>query len=72
MGLIPRDPTQGPLRITGKREGGGTYGEDLGFSDSWAPATGYFWPDGPNVGRSGRWVFTLTAGPEWGCFAVSL
>jgi hypothetical protein len=69
---IPRDPTQGPLRLHADREGGGTYEEDLGFAASYANGTGYFWPDIPSVHQPGHWTFKLTAGSEWGCFVIDL
>ena len=72
VGWVPRDPTQGPLRVHADREGGGRNDADLGFSVSYAPGSGYFWPDIPGITRPGRWTFTLNAGTERGCFVVDL
>jgi hypothetical protein len=72
MGWIPRDPTEGPLHVGGARAGGGKYDDDLGFAAAYSAGGDYFWPDGPNVTRAGRWTFTLTAGHESGCFVVDL
>ena len=72
LGWVPRDPTQGPLLIHGERAGEGTYDDNLGYAISWAPDTGYFWPDVPSFKQPGRWTFRLIAGRESGCFIVDL
>ena len=72
LGWIPRDPTQGPLHVHADREGGGSDDENLGFSVSYLPGNGYFWPDIPGITQPGHWTFTLTAGTESGCFVVDL
>lgn len=72
LGWIPRDPTQGPLRVHGQRDRGGTFDEDLGFAYSWLPSGDYFWPDLPEITQVGRWTLRLTAGQESACFVVEL
>ena len=72
LGWIPRDPNQGPLRVRGERDGGGTFDEDLGFAYSWLPSGNYFWLDVPNITQAGRWTLRVTAGQESACFVVEL
>jgi hypothetical protein len=72
LGWIPRDPTQGPLRVHGQRDGGGSFDEDLGFAVSWLPSGDYFWPDIPQIKQAGRWTIRLAAGQESACFVVEL
>lgn len=72
LGWIPRDPTQGPLRVRGERDGGGMFNENLGFAYSWLPSGNYFWPDAPKITHAGRWTLRLTAGHESACFVVEL